>query len=218
MYASISTWTLDHSLTDGEPLPGLFHDLVVRNAAGALERGLLDTMLLSLPPDQIVEMAIYATVTDAHATGLVAAQREGAGGASLLRSHHRTVGRLLTAVLPDEADLTWRAHTAELHATWAIWRVAPHLRAAGALERFVREGYERFTPVLRQLGLLDMLMVRTTDEEVAILNLYADPVVGQAAYTEAVAAVAEYTEGHMERIATHTGQAFDLAMLISRAA
>jgi hypothetical protein len=105
-----------------------------------------------------------------------------------------------------------------MHATWAIWRVAPHLRAAGALERFVREGYARFASMVRQLGLIDMLMIRLPDDELAILNLYADPVVGRAAYAEAVTAVADYTEGHMERIAAYTGRAFDLAMLLGRAA
>jgi hypothetical protein len=217
MFASLSTWTLDPSLTDGAAVPALLRHRAQRDLPASLERGLLDTMLLSLPPDQVVEIAVYGTATDAHAGGIVA-QRIGADGAQTVRLHHHVIGQLLTAVLPDEDDLLWRAQVSELHATWAIWRVAPHLRRPGALERFVREGYERFTPLLRRLGLIDMLMVRTTEDEVAILNLYADPVVGQAAYAEAVAAVADYIAGHMERIATSTGKAFDLAMLLGRAA
>ena len=65
---------------------------------------------------------------------------------------------------------------------------------------------------------LDGVTVVTAEDEVAILNLYADPVAGQAAYAEAVRAVADYTAGHMERISAQTGRAFDLAMLLGRAA
>ena len=218
MYATITTWTLIPDVGDAGAVRALLTDMVARNVAVGLDLGLLDAILLHLPPDQVVAIAIYANVTDTHKAGIVAAPRIEADFGQTLRPVRRDVGPLLTSVLPDEADLTWRAHTAEMHAIWAIWRVAPHLRGAGALDRFVREGYARFSPLMRRLGLLDMLMVRTTEDEVAILTMYADPIVGQAAYTEAVAVVADYTEGHMERIATHTGQAFDLAMLISRAA
>jgi hypothetical protein len=218
MHATITTWSLIPDVGDAGAVRVLFTDMVAQNLAVGLELGLLDAILLHLPPDQVVAIAIYANVTDAHKAGIVAAPRIAADFGQTLRPVRRDVGQLLTAVLPHETELGWRAHVAEMHATWAIWRVAPHLRAAGALERFVREGYERFASMVRQLGLIDMLMIRLPDDELAILNLYADPVVGRAAYAEAVTAVADYTEGHMERIAAHTGRAFDLAMLISRAA
>jgi hypothetical protein len=218
MHATITTWTLTPTAGDAGAVPGLFHALVARNLPVALDSGMLDALFLALPPDQVVGIAIYATAADAHAAGAVAAQRVTADFADTLQRTSRTVGQLLTAVLPDEGDLLWRAQVAEMQATWARWRLAPDLRPPGALERFIRDGYERFAPLARQLGLIDMLMIRTAADEVAILNLYADPVAGQAAYAAAVRAVTDFTTGHMERIAVQTGRAFELAMLIGRAA
>jgi hypothetical protein len=119
-------------------------------------------------------------------------------------------------VVPDEAELAWRARADTLHASWSTWRIGPAMRSDATLERFVAEGYRRFAPVIRRLGLIDMLMIRYGEDELAVLNLYADPVAGQAAYAEAGAAVAAYASGHFERIAVRTGQAFDLAMLLTR--
>jgi hypothetical protein len=218
MYATVTTWTVTPKVGDAGAVPGLVRDLAARYVPIGLEIGLLDAILLHLPPDQVVAIAIYANATDAHAAGIAAAQRVPVDFADTLQRTSRHVGRLLTAVLPDERELMWRAKAPEMHATWARWRLCPHLHEAGALERFVRDGYARFAPLLRRLGLIDFLMIRTADDEVAILNLYADPVAGQAAYAEAVAAVADYTAGQMERIALHTGRAFDLSMLLARSA
>jgi hypothetical protein len=217
MYATISTWTLIPRVGDTGAVPGLFRDLVARNLPVAIDSGMLDALFLELPPDQVVGIAIYATATDAQAAGAVAAQRVAADFADTLQRTRRQVGQLLTAALPDETDLLWRAHVAEMHATWAIWRVEPHLRSLGALERFVRDGYTRFATLLRRLGLIDMLMIRTAEDELAILNLYAQEG-ARAANPEAIAAMREYTAGHVTRIASATGKAYDLAMLLGRAA
>src|SRR5690348_13469118 len=100
MYATISTWTLTPRVGDAGAVPGLFRELVARNLPVAMDSGMLDALFLALPPDQIVGIAIYATATDAHAAGAVAAQRVTADFADTLQRTRRQVGQLLTAALP----------------------------------------------------------------------------------------------------------------------
>jgi len=39
---------------------------------------------------------------------------------------------------------------------------------------------------------------------------------GHSGYQEAMSAVTEYAAGHLERVETRTGRAFDLPLLLSR--
>ena len=60
------------------------------------------------------------------------------------------------------------------------------------------------------------MVIGYADDELVVLNLYADPVEGESAHAEAMTVVAEYAAGYMERIAARTGQAFDLPQLLAR--
>ena len=126
------------------------------------------------------------------------------------------VGVLFHSLLPDESELAWRAEAQAMNATLATWWVSPEMRSDGDLERFIAEGYRRFEPKIRSLGLIDGMVIRYADDELVVLNLYADPIEGESAYAEAMTMVAEYAAGYMERIATQTGQAFDLPQLLAR--
>jgi hypothetical protein len=126
------------------------------------------------------------------------------------------VGRLLHSVLPDESELLWRSNAQTLHAIWATWQVGPHLRSDEALERFVAWGRERFDSLLRQLGQLDALVIRYGEDSMAVLNLYAEPVEGQAGYRQMVAKVADFATGNLDLVEARTGEAYDLAMLLAR--
>jgi hypothetical protein len=87
------------------------------------------------------------------------------------------------------------------------------LRPTEAFERYLAWTAVRFEPFLRQLNLIDALVIRHAEDEMLILNLYPDPVDGQAGYAAAAAKLAEHTEGNIARTETHTGRAFDLAKL-----
>ena len=50
----------------------------------------------------------------------------------------------------------------------------------------------------------------------AVLNLYPEPLKGQAGYQQVVAKVADFTAGNLDLVEIQTGQAFDLAMLLAR--
>jgi hypothetical protein len=186
------------------------------NLTAALGEGMLDAIMLHFPPDCVVGIAIYATVDDAFAAGRRTRDRVTAQCGTTLRQERRVVGVLFHSLLPDESELAWRAEAQAMNATLATWWVSPEMRSDGDLERFIAEGYRRFEPKIRSLGLIDGMVIRYADDELVVLNLYADPIEGESAYAEAMTMVAEYAAGYMERIATQTGQAFDLPQLLAR--
>jgi hypothetical protein len=213
VYAAITTLTLGPAADD---IPALLRDLVGRTCPAAFAAGMLDTTVLHLPPDRIVMIAIYDAESGATAMSSTVKQTITSQFAETLRWENRVVGLLDNSVLPDESELTWRANAQVLHATWAIWQVRPHLYSDEALERFIGRGLERFEPFLRQFGLLDAIVIRYGVDKVAVLNLYAEPADGQAGYHQLIAQLADFTAGNLDRIEIKTGQAFDLAMLLTR--
>lgn len=217
MYAAITTMRLDLTGPAARDVPALLRDLVGRTCPAALAVGMLDATLLHLPPDRIVMIAIYDDEADAIAIASTVEETITTEFAGTVRWEQRVVGLLYHSLLPDESELTWRSRAQVLHATWSTWRVAPHLRSDEALERFIAWGRERFEPLLRQLGQLDALVIRSAEDTMAVLNLYPEPIEGQAGYRQVVAKVADFAAGNLELVEFQTGQAFDLAMLLARA-
>jgi hypothetical protein len=195
IYATISTWTLDRELQDPQAVVALLRDLATGNAATMLAAGMLDAVALYLQPDCLIGIAIYATLAEAFAIGPQTRDQVTARCGTTLRRERRVVGVLFHSLLPDESDLAWRANAPEMYATWVTWRVGPELRSDEALERYIAEGYRHLEPTLRRLGLVDGMVIRYADDEMAVLNLYADPVQGHSGYQEAMSAVTEYAAG-----------------------
>jgi hypothetical protein len=216
VYAAITTLTVTPMGPAGD-VSALLRSLVGRTCPAAFEAGMLDATVLHLPPDRIVMISIYDSETGAITMGPTVERTIITEFAGTLHWERRVIGYLYNALLPDESALAWRAGAPVMHATWAVWRVGPHLRTTEALERYIAEGYRRLEPMSRRLGLVDRLVIRYGNDELAVLNLYPEPVLGHAAYEEVNAVLADYAAGHIERIETRTGQAFDLAMLLARA-
>jgi hypothetical protein len=216
VYAAITTLTFDPASPVARDIPALLRNLVGRTCPAALAAGMLDATLLHLPPDRVVMIAIYETEGEAISIASTVEQAITTEFPGRLTWQHRVVGRLLHSVLPDESELLWRSNAQTLHAIWATWRVGPHLRSDEALERFVAWGRERFDSLLRQLGQLDALVIRYGEDSMAVLNLYAEPVEGQAGYRQMVAKVADFATGNLDLVEARTGEAYDLAMLLAR--
>ena len=72
-------------------------------------------------------------------------------------------------------------------------------------------------PTLPKFGQLDVLvLIRSAEDKMAVLNLYPEPLNQEAGYQQVVAKVAENTAGSLNLVEIQTGQAFDLAMLLAR--
>ena len=133
MYAAITTLTLDPTGPAAGDIPALLRDLVGRTCPAAFAAGMLDTTVLHLPPDRIVMIAIYDAEAGALAMSSTVEQTITSQFADTLRWEDRVVGLLFNSMLPDDSALTWRTEARVLHATWATWRVHPHLRSDKAL-------------------------------------------------------------------------------------
>ena len=214
MYASITTLRLNPAQRGPKRIVPLLREFVRANRAVAIGAGMLDAILLHLPPEHLVAITCYATQAEVDAAeAVVPRQLHASGFDADFQFECRAAGVVIDAVLPTRTDLTWRKHARSMFATLTTWRVGPALRSDVALEAYVSEGYRRFGSTLVQLGFGDGMVIRSAPDEMAVLHLYADRVSEEDAYREATAAVDDFTAAQVQPIGTRSGQAYDLAML-----
>ena len=214
MYASITTLRLNPALRGPKRIVPLLREFVRANRDVAIGAGMLDTILLHLPPDHLVAITCYATKADVDAAeAVVSSQFRGTGVNAEFQLEGRAAGVVIDAELPTRTDLTWRKHARSMFATLTTWRVGSALRSNVALEAYVSEGYRRFGSTLVQLGFGDGMVIRSAPDEMAVLHLYADRVSEEDAYREAMAAIEDFTTTQVQQIETRSGHAYDLAML-----
>jgi hypothetical protein len=214
VYASITTLRLNPALRGPKRIVPLLREFVRVNRDVATEVGLLDVIMVHLPPEHLVTITCYATKVDVDAAeGVVRRQLGSTGLNAEFQLERRVAGVVIDAVLPTQIDLTWRQQARSMFATLTTWRVRSALCSDVALEEYVSEGYRRFGSTLVQLGFGDGMVIRTAPDEMAVLHLYADRVSEEEAYREVMAAVADFTAAQVQLIETRSGHAYDLAML-----
>jgi hypothetical protein len=222
MIAALSTWTLDAAARCDSAVTSLLREMV-RTKVGLLRQaGMVDCFLLHLPPDEIVMIALYESIEDAAAAGPIAREGITASVGPRIQLQGRRTGLVMNSVhdsTEESGGFGQRRDEAKaMFATLASWHLGPTLRSLRALEHYIAEGTRRFHPLLRELGLIDALVIRLGEDEMEVLSLYEDPVDGQAAHQEALTAMAGYMEGQVELVRTRSGRAYDIPLLLDDAA
>lgn len=101
---------------------------------------------------------------------------------------------------------------------WAkieTWRLAQELQEDNAYALFLRDLSRRNTPILREHGLLDGFVVRTSPDTMLTMNLYETEAQAELAWREVISHLGEALNGRLTLIERQVGPAEDLPMLLN---
>lgn len=218
MYGSIITWCVDPPLTNPIDREELVRSLMGSSIGPARNAGAIDIIMTEIETDLIFSLSMYDTLDEAFTAGhgelvKIAHQFE-----SRLHLISRVVGR---AYDPPGFDLVersemqqWRDDASAMHSTVATWRLDSSLRGPDTLDAFLEQRMGEYLALLRDLGLLDMHVVRLADDVIVAVHFYAEPIESNAAFNEAITATQEVLGSKVALVKGHTGRAFDVPQLL----
>jgi hypothetical protein len=108
----------------------------------------------------------------------------------------------------------WREDADAMYANLVTWRLDPSIRSPESLGAHLRAVWESFRSLLLQAGLLDVLVVRTGEDTMLAIRLYADRAAADATYAEALAELSNDYIRKVEVIDRRDGRAFDVPQML----
>ncbi len=94
------------------------------------------------------------------------------------------------------------------------WRIAETVRDETTFRDFIRTSLGKHVAILRDLGLLDILVVRISDDVMLAVTIYENDSEGQTGWTASQIAFRDDLSGKLELIGRVAGPAFDLPQLL----
>ena len=94
------------------------------------------------------------------------------------------------------------------------WRLAETIREPGTFREFIQSTLGKHVAILRDHGLLDIVVVRIADDVMLAVTIYEDEAEGQAGWTASQIAFRDDLHGKLEFIERSAGPAFDLPQLL----
>ena len=95
------------------------------------------------------------------------------------------------------------------------WRIAESLRAGEDVLELGPTSLARHIDVLRGLGLLDILSIRVSDDQLLVVTIYEEKLEGEDAWKAAQLAFREDLEGKLELLGRESGPAYDIPSLLN---
>jgi hypothetical protein len=95
------------------------------------------------------------------------------------------------------------------------WRISETISEDAAFRDFMQSSLGKHVSILRNLGLLDILAVRVSDDILLAVTIYEDEAEGQAGWAASQIAFHDDLLGKLELISRITGPAFDLPQLMA---
>ena len=103
-----------------------------------------------------------------------------------------------------------------MYARISYTRLDPSIQDPDAFTAYLAEFADQVMAMLSRLGLLDVLLVRISDDTLVSLRLFEDPAAFDAAMQEAWQTISpDLTAGKVEILEQFRGRAFDAAQLLS---
>lgn len=97
------------------------------------------------------------------------------------------------------------------------WRIDERVRDEATFRDLLRSSLGRHVAILRDHGLLDIVVVRISDDTMLAVTVYEDDAEGQAGWTASQIAFRDDLIGKLELIGRIAGPAFDLPQLLEDA-
>ena len=220
MYAIVATWRLLAPIQTGTARSEFLRELLTSGIDLARRAGAVDVVMIELDPDRLMTFTLLETADEATAASARLQQFVADRYVDRLEIVDRIVGRaydpsqLNAAASPGSR--VWADDCEAMHASIVTWRLDASIRSPDALESFLHDIWERFAETLHRLGLLDVVVVRSAEDSILAIRLYADNIELDASYRQAVATVGAMLEGKVEFVEKREGRAFDVPQLLGR--
>jgi hypothetical protein len=223
MYAVVTTWRLHLTKSSDAERRDFIRGLVRRGISAAREQGVVDIVMIAVDPDLLIGISLFDSLEEALATRPVAL--------AFVEDHYAETLELISRVtgqayeLADISDLnlalirqgreTRATANGPIFAHLATWRLEPSVRPPEDLLPFLRDVMAHRLPEMLELGLMDVLWVRTADDTVLVVRLTEHPEALDVLYgDDALAENAELLAGKAALVERSVGQAFDIPALL----
>jgi hypothetical protein len=101
-----------------------------------------------------------------------------------------------------------------MQATVTTWRIADAYQGDDDIPAALREVVRQNQAVFRRLGLLDIMLIRTSRETMTVVNVYEDDIDREAMQTESMRALGPVLAGRLELLEREFGRAYDTADIL----
>ena len=178
MYAVVTTWRVRNVPDSDRDI--FIGEFVRRGISAARELNVLDVLVISVEPDQLISISLFESLDDALATRPVALAFVDDHYAGHLDLISRVTGQVYE--LSDLVDLDVAAMRqgrqrpdGPLSVQLATWRLGADVRAPDQLLPFLRELVQFGLPSVLEEGLLDVFGIRTADDTLLVVRLIERP-------------------------------------------
>lgn len=218
MYASVSQWDLDPSLDTMAARAAFLKDLADVGIRHARETGVVDLIWIDIEPNRLVSVALFEDLADIDEYAQRSRTLLEKHRADKIRFVSREVGEvfephlLLAQVQPPLRTRT--SDVGSLCAYLARWRMDPSLHPPGALRAWLQDFWANNEDFLKELEVLDRMVIRTAEDELLVVNLYPEGSPGLQRYKEAAERRPHITTGRVTFIDGIEGRAYDMPALL----
>jgi hypothetical protein len=220
MFATVTTWRLAESVQ----LPDAQDRFLREMIAGAIDIvrdwGVLDVVMVEAEPDRLIVVSSYETSEDALASGPPLLQYITERFSDRIELISRFTGPAFEPgqfMDVEEAVVRqWRDEATAMYARISFTRLDQSIQDPDAFMSYLSGFADEVMAMLSRLGLLDVLLVRISDDTLMSLRLFEDPAAFDAAMQEAWQSVSpDLMTGKVEIVEQFRGRAFDAAQLLS---
>ena len=217
MYATLTNWRLKESVLDVAAYDLFAREMVQRNINSARDAGMVDSLLIRVEPDTLLGVSVYETEEDAAAAGPVARQAVGNVFADKLEFRSRISGRMDDMpALPGRNLSTTDLTPPSMYASVTSWRLHESLWSEQAYTAFLKQVMEQQLALALEIGLLDAIIIRSSEDQITSVGLYESEAAATAAMERSTTVYNEQYTAVLELLDRQSGRADDIPRLLGR--
>jgi hypothetical protein len=216
MYATVITWRLHESIRDEDAYDAFLREMVGRNIDFARRVGMLDALMMHVEPDTMIGIAVYESAEEAAAAAPIASDMK-VTYESALEFVDRVGGPMNDMPsLPGRPSPTETDGALPTYASISTWRLAESLRDEAVFDAYVKRVMEQNVALANEVGLLDVMVIRVSEETIMTVGMYESREAVEAAIQRSTRLYQERFVSDIELLDRKFGRAVDIPQVTGR--
>ena len=216
MYATVITWRLRESVRDEDAYDAFLREMVSRNIDFARRVGMLDALLMHVEPDMMIGIAVYESAEEAAEASSIARDMRITYEDSV--EFVDRVGGPMNDMpsLPGRPSPTDTDGAPPTYASISTWRLAEALRDDSVFDAYVKQVMEQNVELANEVGLLDVMVIRVSEEIIMTVGMYESREAVEAAIQRSTRLYQERFASDIELLDRKFGRAVDIPQVTGR--